>query len=325
MFRNLFLCTLNSKNECIKNNMYQYHHPKPIVVKLNDEWGFGMRTIAAEYVTANRNNTGAERGSTEQQGFGALAEVIVRNKLGLPDINPAEHPLAYDLLLPSGVKVDVKCRGGDLPFQENYESNDGIAREAKHNFFARQIYNDSLDTDIYLMAHLETPKNGVLPGTTRQRKWILYICGWVSKERVSREGVYLPRGSLSERGRNWMQYRGQEIEYYNRNLNGLENITDLLHIEPADIEKDTICTGHLNLTSVDAMRIVYDLIGRGVLSEKHAAIVTKEVGLEKIVKPILHPNQYFHLLKYLKGKNLVTDTEMHKASQILQEEPYTGI
>lgn len=305
--------------------MYNYHHPKPIVLKLTDDWGFGLRQKAAEDMAANRNTTGAERGTSEQQGFGALAEIVVRNKLGMPEINPQEHPLGYDLLLPSGVKVDVKCRGGGLPFQEEYESDDGIAREAKHNFFARQIHDENLDTDIYLMAHLETPDNDVLPGTTRQRKWILYICGWVSKERVCREGVYLPRGSLSERGRNWMQYRGQETEFYNRNLNGLNDINDLLSIEPVDVEKDEVHKGDLNLTSVDAVRIAYDLVGRGVLSKEHLAFIQKEVDLEKIVKPILHANQYFHLLKYLKEKGAITDIEIEKARQILQEEPYSGI
>jgi len=305
--------------------MYKFYPPKPIIVKLIDQAGFHLRQTAADHITANQNRTGAERGSAEEQGFGALAEIVVRHGLGMPEINPEDHPLGYDLLLPSGIKVDVKCRGGSLPFQEEYDSDDGIAREAKHNFFARQIHDENLDTDIYVMTHLETPKKGVLPGTTRQRKWILYICGWVSKERVLREGVYLPRHSLSERGRNWMQYRGQEIEFYNRNLNGLENINDLLNIDPTDVEKDKNHQGDLNLTSVDAVRIAYDLIGRGVLSEKHLEFIKKETGLTKIVKPILHSNQYFHLLKWLKKKGAVSDDEMSKARKILQEESYDGL
>ncbi len=305
--------------------MYHFSPPTPIVVKLNELWGFSMRQKAADYMVANRNITGAERGTAEQQGFGALAEIVIRNKLGMPEVNPKDHPLAYDILTPAKIKIDVKCRGGSLPFKEKYESDDGIAREAKHNFFARQVHDESLETDIYLMAHLETPDNDVLPGTTRQRKWILYICGWVSKERVLREGVYLPRGSLSERGRNWMQYRGQEIEFYNRNLNGLKTIADILTIERIDIENDKVRKGNLNLTSVDTLRITYDLIGRGVLTEKHLVFIKKLIGLNKIVKPILHPNQYFHLLEYLKEKGLVTDAEIVKAHRVLQEEKYTGI
>ena len=305
--------------------MYKYHHPKPIIIKLNDELGFRLRQNAAEYITKNQNITGAERGSKEEQGFGALAEMVVRNKLGMPEINPENHPLGYDILLPSRVKLDVKCRGGALPFKEEYESNDGIAREAKHNFFARQIYDKQLNTDIYLMTHLETPGNRELPGTTRQRKWILYICGWTSKERVAREGVYLPRGSLTEQGRTWFTYRGQEIEFYNRNLNGLTKIDDLLEIEQADVEKDKNRKGDLNLTSVDALRITYDLIGRGILSKKHLTFIKKETGLNKIVKPILHSNQYFHLLKWLKEKGTLTDNEIKNAHKVLQEEPYSGI
>jgi len=161
--------------------MYKYTNPTPIIIKLTDELGFSLRQKATEYIKENQNRTGAERGSSEEQGFGALAEIVIRNHFEMPEINPAEHPLAYDILLPTGVKVDVKCRGGSLPFKEEYLSNDEIPREAKHNFFARQVFDDNLDTDIYLLTHLETPSDRTLPGTKRQRKWILYICGWVSK------------------------------------------------------------------------------------------------------------------------------------------------
>jgi len=305
--------------------MYKYYHPKPIIIKLTDELGFQLRQKAAEYMIANKNVTGAERGTSEQQGFGMLAEIVIRNRLGMPEINLEDHPLGYDILLPSGIKLDVKCRGGTLPFKEEYESDDGIAREAKHNFFARQIHDENLDTEIYLMTHLETPSKRELPGTKRQRKWILYICGWVSKERVVNEGVYLPRGSLTEQGRTWFTYRGQEIEFYNRNLNGLEEIKSLATIEVSDVEKDKKHKGDLNLTSVDAVRITYDLVGRGVLSEKHITFIQKEIGLNKIVKPILHSNQYFHLLKWLKGKGVLNDSEIEKARKILKEESYSGI
>ena len=42
--------------------------------------------------------------------------------------------------------------------------------------------------------------------------------GLDQNKRVAREGVYLERGSLTEQGRTWFTYRGQEIEYYNNNL-----------------------------------------------------------------------------------------------------------
>lgn len=305
--------------------MYKYYNPTPITISLSDELGFRLRQKAADYIAQNQNKTGAERGSTEEQGFGALAEIVIRNKLGMPEINPEDHPLGYDILLPSGVKLDVKCRGGTLAFKEMYESSDGITREAKHNFFARQIHDDNLDADIYLMTHLETPSNRELPGTTRQRKWRLYVCGWVSKERVAREGVFLPRGSLTEQGRTWFTYRGQEVEFYNRNLNGLEKVEDLMSIEVGDVVRDSQLQGNLNLTSVDAIRIAYDLIGRGILREKHLHFIQKEVDLDKTVKPILHPNQYFHLLKWLKEKGEISESELSRAKETLIEEPFIGI
>lgn len=297
----------------------------PIVVKLADKAGFALRQKAAEYLAAYQNKTGAERGSSFEQGFGALAEIIIRNKLGMPEINPEDHPLAYDFLLPSGIKVDVKCRGGVLPFQEEYKGSDGITRGAKHNLFARQVYDESLDTDIYVMTHLETPAKRELPGTSRQRKWILYVCGWVSKERVLREGVYLPRGSLTEQGRTWFAYRGQEIEFHHRNLNGLKTIEALLKLKRADVVRDKAKIGDLNLTLVDAIRIAHDLVGRGVLSKSHLEYVKRETGLDKNVKPILHPNQYFHLLKWLQQKGAIDEEVIKKAHTVLQEEHYSGI
>lgn len=305
--------------------MYKYVHPTPIVINLCDIEGFELRQKAAGYLAENQNKTGAERGSVEEQGFGALAEIVIRSKLGMPLVNPADHPLAYDILLPSGVKVDVKCRGGVLPFQEEYLSGDDIPREAKHNFFARQIYDDKLDTDIYLLTHLETPSDRTLPGSTRQRKWKLYVCGWISKERVAREGVYLPRGSLTEQGNTWFTYRGQEVEFYHRNLNGLDEIKSLLSIERENVSQDKTKVTDLNLTSVDAVRIGYDLVGRGILSPKHVDFIKKTVKIDKTVKPILNPNQYIHLLEWLEKHGQVTNGEIKKAKQLLPEEPFEGI
>lgn len=305
--------------------MYKYHKPVPMSFKLTDEFGFGVREKAAEYLKENLNKKGAERGSQEEQGFGLLAEMVTRKLIGMQEFNNADHPLGYDILLPSGVKLDVKCRGGSLPFWEEYVSSDGIGREAKHNFFARQIYDDSLDTDIYLLTHLETPKDRALPGTKRQKKWTLYICGWVSKKRVAREGVYLPRGSLTEQGNTWFTYRGQEIEFYNRNLNGLKDIKDLLDIKKTDVETDESKIADLNLTSVDAIRIAFDLVGRGVLNQDIVEYVKQEVKISETVKPILHPNQYYHLLKWLKEKGKIGDREMQKLRETLEEIEYSGI
>lgn len=305
--------------------MYKYQPPIPIVIDLNNDWGMSMRQAASDYIEKNRNNTGAERGSTEEQGFGALAEIAIRNKLGMPNLNPGDHPLAFDILLPSKVKLDVKCRGGERPFKEMYPGSDGLDREAKHNLFARQIFNDALDTDIYLMTHLETPKKAVLPGTRRQKKWKLYVCGWVSKTRAKREGVFLPRGSLTEQGSKWFNYRGQEIEFYNRNLNGLSNIDELLTIDANDVLEDSNKKGGINLTSVDATRIAYDLVGRGVLNREILKYVKENISLSSEVKPMLHINQYYHFLDWLKDNSQITEKEIDILKNKIPPVEYDGL
>jgi len=182
-----------------------------------------------------------------------------------------------------------------------------------------------LDADVYLMTHLETPSKRELPGTKRQKKWILYVCGWVSKERVLRSGVYLPRGSLTEQGRSWFAYRGQEIEFYHHNLNELETIGSLQAITPEMLKADRERSGDLNLTSVDAIRIAHDLIGRGVLNPDHLILLQKELKLDNVVKPILHANQYFHLLQWLVDKGVASKELMEKAKAVLVEEAFEGL
>ncbi len=302
--------------------MYVLCPPTPILIDLSGEEGFKLRQRAAKYIEENLNTTGAERGNKEQQGFGALTEIVIREKLGIVN---EQKDLAFDILLPSGVKLDVKCRGGELPFKEVYVHSDGLAREAKHNFFARQIYAENLNTDIYLMAHLETPSTRSLPGTNRQRKWKLYICGWVSKKRVLREGVYLPRGSLTEQGNSWFTYRGQEIEFYNKNLNGLNDIKDLLSIDNDDVRKDESRKGDLNLTSVDALRIAYDLVGRGFLNQKQADFVKSKLGIVDTVSSILNPNQYYHLMEWLEDLGQINKKEMENFDKKIKKSLYEGI
>src|SRR3989344_5501730 len=299
--------------------MYKYHHPKPIEVKLIGEEGFKLRQKAAEYLAVHENHTGAQRANTDRQGYGLLAEMVIRGGLQMPEFNPEDHPLGHDIQLPSGVKVDIKCRGGEKPFLEIYEGGDGLPRESKHNFFARQLHQENLDADIFVMTHLLRPKPPTLPGTKRQKKWILYICGWISKKRVLREGVYLPPGAISERGREWFAYRAHEVEFYNKNLNGFDRLEDLLKIEPEDIAVDAKRKGDLNLTRVDTLRTAYDLAGRGILQKEHLNYIRNEMKLESEVSSFLHVNQSLHVLKWLHEKGVITDQQYAKMCERLPE------
>ncbi len=306
--------------------MYVYALPKPIVIPLYGEEGFELRKKAVEFVEKVKVR-GAEAGNEQEQTYGILAQMIIRKSLEMP-LEPDENQSkGIDLILPSGVKVDVKCRGGTLPFQELYDGSGGIKREAKHNFFARQIWDERLDADIYFMTHLETPKppkgkKTALPGTLRQRKWNLYLCGWVSKERVKKEGVYLPRGAITEQGNRWFPYRGHEIEFYNRHLNGLLNVKDLLNIEMNDVKEDGEKSMNLHLTSVDAIRIAIDLIGYGVLKPDVLEFIREELKIKGKIPPILHPNQYYHLIKWLKNHKKISEEEANKILEIMEEVAY---
>jgi hypothetical protein len=263
--------------------------------------------------------TGMEKGSKREQGFGKLAEIVIRKTLG---INQANNSLGHDIVLSSGVKLDIKCRGGRFPFQQTYVGRDGIARDAKHNFFARQIWDNEFDADAYVMTHLQTPDPADLPGTARQRKWKLYVGGWVSKIRVKNEAVFLPLGSLTEQGQTWFTYRANEIEFYHKNLNGLNQLVDLLQIDQSDILADARKQKNLHLTVSDATRIGLDLVGRQIINPHVLEKLKNKLAITKIANPILHPNQYHHLLEYMKENGLLEGDELSKLSSIMPKESY---
>jgi len=308
--------------------MYTYVKPKPLVFELVGDEGFKLRKEAKKFIEETLAK-GPEAGSPEEQSYGILAQLVIRKKLNLPAVNEEKQNLGVDIVLPSGVRVDVKCRGGVLPFQEEYVGTGDIIREAKHNFFARQVWDSRLETDIYLMTHLEVPQRGKLkaqlPGTLRQRKWKLYVCGWVSKARVQQESVYLPRGSLTEQGRTWFTYRGQEIEFYHKYLNGLRDLKDLLGIDQNDVEKDVAKPTNLHLTSPDTARIAIDLVGRGILSEDTLKFIKEKFGLDNSAPPILHPNQYFHFVRWLELMGKANNQDLEKLQKIMSEEKFTGL
>ena len=306
--------------------MYTYVHPTPIVVPLGGQEGYELRKRAADIVEKSPAK-GPQAGSTKQQSYGILAQIIVTRKLGISEPVASRVDVGYDLVLPTGVKVDVKCRGGQFPFREVYEGITGPPRDAKHNFFARQVFDNTLKTDIYLMTHLQTTGDRELPGTPRQRNWNLFICGWVSKERVIKEGVYLPPGCLTERGSRWFTYRAHEIEFYHKHLNGLKRIEDLRKLEHIDVRNDEPNPTRLHLTIPDACRILSDMIGRGILDPSVLESFRKTKQIEDADPPVFHPNQYYHLARYLlamKTKGVNSDL-LEKITEQFQEETFEGL
>lgn len=135
----------------------------------------------------------------------------------------------------------------------------------------------------------------------------------------------MPRGSLSERGGSWFTYRGQEVEFYHRNLNGIARIEDLLVLEHRDLADDERHQGDLNLTEVDAARIILDLQARGLVPADLAAQVSNKRGHRLLPPTILHPNQYNHLADWLEREGLLDRQALKRIRAELPPVPFTGI
>ncbi|MCL5019651.1 MAG: hypothetical protein M1426_04135 [Patescibacteria group bacterium] len=310
--------------------MYKYTLPHPIVIDLGynsitKDLGYRFRNDALEFVTNNKSK-GAQAANDDRQGYGILAEIVIRARLNLPTINDDPHPVSYDILSKKGVKIDIKCRGGEKDFEEGYLGEDGFLREAKHNLFARQLFDKNLDSDVFLLTHLKHPyKKSSLPGGLKDRSWKLYVCGWISKKRVLREAVYVPPGGISEQGNRWFPYQYQNIEVFNKCLNGFSRLEEILELESKDVQEDGDKSLGLHMTSVDSYRIIADLVGRSILDKKVLEFVENLNTLTDSVKPFLHPNQYFHLMRWLQMKGQVSPSQVKKLRKIITEKKFEGL
>ena len=71
--------------------------------------------------------------------------------------------------------------------------------------------------------------------------------------------------------------------------------------------------------------MVYDLVGRGLLEKKIILKVKGVLKINKDVKPFLHPNQYYHLLQWLKDKGIVNSAVIEKANRVLPKTEFEGL
>ena len=146
----------------------------------------------------------------------------------------------------------------------------------------------------------------------------------MSKVRVKNEGVYLPIGAVTEQGNRWFAYRSHEVEFYNHYLNGFGSLEDILSIEHEDVKKDSEKPMNLHLTSVDAMRIAIALVGYGIIDREVVDFLKQKLGMVDDIPPILHPNQHYHLLKWLKNQGKVKAQDIEKLRKIMKEVKYEG-
>ena len=88
------------------------------------------------------------------------------------------------------------------------------------------------------------------------------------------------------------------------------------------MEEDGKKSVNLHLTSVDAIRIAIDLVGKGLLKKDILDFLREKLEVKGQIPTIMHSNQYHHLLKWLKENKKITDKEIKELSEVMQEVAY---
>jgi hypothetical protein len=112
---------------------------------------------------------------------------------------------------------------------------------------------------------------------------------------------------------------------YNRNLNGLANLKDILEVSKNDVADDEVKKGDLNLTRVDTLRIGYDLAGRNLINDGQLRFIKDKLDLDGDAGSFLHANQSLHVLRWLKENGAMTDQELQEKSSKLAVEGFDGL
>ena len=246
-----------------------------------------------------------------------------------------DEDVGHDWVNKNGVKNDFKSRSGPKFALEFVHPGDGLIRSLKHNLWARQVhnYNTPLDTDVYILCHLlATPinnkKTGVnkMQGTKRQQKksWMLYVCGWISKAKAIKHGVYVTRGSISERGASVMTYRGEEIEFLHRNINPIDSFDYLQNLTKEDVKKDSEEVPPFpNITNPDFARVAQDV--SSLVIPKARDFVTESleaVGIKLPKRPVpFIPQNYYDY--FIRSMNHAGKMTVEERALILKHYPYS--
>ncbi len=306
--------------------------PSRVVLKidLNRSNGIDMRREVNDHVEDNwdklRSSYGMTRGASEETRKmeikkGYLAQYVIRKCVGLTGIDPDDIDYSADLTSPHGIKIDVKSEGIKFDFQEIYEGTGGVPREAKHNFYPRQLFDHNLEsTDLFVVTRIQTGDMFPGSGQRSEKRWNLWICGWVSKKRVIREGILIPRGGITEQGQKFFAYRSHNVEFYQYALNP---VNDLAHwfdgITRDDVHHDE--TKHPDdtrqCTTADAQRIMDDLLAKGVIERGQFEKIGRAINPEgKHVPSILHDNHTVRFVRHLVRQGQLPPAILQRLGQV---------
>ncbi len=138
----------------------------------------------------------------------------------------------------------------------------------------------------------------------------------MSKKRVMREGVLIPRGGITEQGSKFFDYRSHNVEFYQFALNKITdlekwfNTTDreaLREDESRDPNDTQQCT------NADAQRIASDLLAKDVITRRQFYDINKYLGLQdRHVPSILDNNLTIRFIKYLVKRDVLESDIVEK-------------
>ena len=146
---------------------------------------------------------------------------------------------------------------------------------------------------------------------------MLWVCGWISKKRAKNEGVFIPRGGITERGINqFMGYRAHEVEIYNQTLNGIKDLKEWYNdLTKEDVIKDeTNNHGYfMQRTNADAQRILQSLLVRQCVTKEQYDKINESLGLAgTFIPPILHENHTFAYVRHLIREGMLDKSVLEK-------------
>ena len=303
-----------------------------LVIDLNGKDNINFRKEVNDHVEDNWNTIISKFQKVKTQKIedkklevkkGFLAQYIIRKNVGLEGIDAEDIDYSADLTNPHGIKIDVKMEGIKIDFQEEYIGSGNIYRQAKHNFYPRQLFDPKLETtDLFLVTRLKTGANFPGSGRSNEKNWKLWICGWVSKKRVKNEGVLIPRGGITEQGQKFFDYRSHNVEFYQYALNNVDDLSKWFNeITKNNVQQDEQKNPDetQQCTTADGQRIISDLLTKNIITREQFDNVNLFLDLnEKYVPPILHSNHTIRFVKHLIKKKIL-------ASEILEKLPDVGI
>ena len=280
---------------------------------VEDKWDILSKLHKAKAQSAEKSKLGVKKG--------LLSQYIIRKNVGLEGIDAEDIDYAADLTSPNGIKIDVKMEGITVDFQEEYLGSGKIYRQAKHNFYARQLFDPKLaTTDLFLVTRLRT--GDVFPGSGRsnEKRWKLWVCGWVSKKRVKNEGVLIPLGGITERGQKFFDYKSHNVEFYQHALNKVNDLSKWFNdITKDDVKQDEQKNPNetLQCTVADGQRIISDLLTKKIITREQFDNANSFLDLDGIYVPsILHSNHTVRFVKHLINKNVLTKEILNKLPDV---------